>query len=362
MPDAGSTLRSMSEPARPISPGEELARVMAEIAGALQGSGAALTLHPSGRPAELLYADPGKGLEDVLAAMLASNALDWHQEHEDHHIWVRGEFGRHAPQAIVLPVRQVPGHARLVITVFFDTLDAERHAAAEAAYLQRRPFAVGYFRLWQQERLHRRDVAALRAALDRVDIAVMLIAKSGTLSFANDAAHKLLEAGAGILERNGKLQAANRADNVTLGVLITHIIDASEDLDTLDKVPLLTIARDGSSPLIVAVLPAPHPVAEDGEIAALVFAVDPDMEISELATPVCRAFGLTRVETDLACRLASGMSVQEAANAMHVKLETARTYLRSIFLKTGTNRQVDLVRLILVSLVRATDARQIDAI
>ena len=351
-----SDLPISREPARLISPQEELARVMSEISGALQGSGAALTLHPSGRPAELLYADSGKGLEDVLTALLASNALDWNQEHEDHHIWLTGDFGRHAPQAIVLPVRQVSGHSRLVITVFFDTLDEERHAAAEAAYLQRRPFAVGYFRLWQQERLHRRDVASLRSALDRVDVAVMLIARSGKLSFANEAAHKLLEAGTGILERGGKLQAGNRADNVTLGVLITHVIDASEHLDTLDKVPLLTIKRDAASPLIVAVLPAPHPVAEDGEIAALVFAVDPDMEIMELAAPVCRAFGLTRVETDLACRLASGESVQEAATTMHVKLETARTYLRSIFSKTGTNRQVDLVRLILVSLVRATDA------
>ena len=335
---------------------------MAEIAGALHGSGAALTLHPSGRPAELLYADPGKGLEDVLAALLGSNALDWDQDHEDHHIWLSGDFGRHAPQAIVLPVRQVPSHSRLVITVFFDTLDAERHAAAEAAYLQRRPFAVGYFRLWQQERLHRRDVAALRSALDRVDVAVMLIAKSGTLSFANEAARKLLEAGTGLLERNGKLQAATRAENVTLGVLITHVIDASEHLDSLDKVPLLTIERDGSSPLIVAVLPAPHPVSEEGEIAALVFAVDPDMEIRELAMPVCRAFGLTRAETDLACGLASGLSVQDAAAAMHVKLETARTYLRSIFSKTGTNRQADLVRLILVSLVRASDPREIGMI
>ena len=47
---------------------------------------------------------------------------------------------------------------------------------------------------------------------------------------------------------------------------------------------------------------------------------------------------------------------------MHVKLETARTYLRSIFSKTGTNRQVDLVRLILVSLVRASDPREFEAI
>lgn len=327
---------------------------MVEIAEALHGSDAALTLHPIGRPPKLIYADPGRGLENVLQVLLLAGALDWHQEHEDHHLWLVGDFGRHAPKAIALPIRQVPGHSRLVITVFFDTLDAERQAAAEAAYLQRRPFAVGYFRLWQQERLHRREVAALRSALNRVDIAVMLITKSGTLSFANEAARGLLDAGQGIHERDGRLQAANRVDNVTLGVLITHVIEDSEHLNSLDTVPLLTVHREGFSPLILAVLPAPHPVTEAGEIAVLVFAVDPDMDITELAIPVCRAFGLTRTESELACRLASGQSMQEAATVMRVKLETARTYLRSIFLKTGTNRQADLVRLILVSLVRTS--------
>ena len=339
-------------PSDPMSPHEELARVMAEIAEALHGSGAALTLHPSGRRPELVYADPGKGLEDVVATLMAAGAFDWHQEHEDHHIWLAGDLGGHAPQAISLPVRQVPGHGRLVITVFFETLDAERHAAAEAAYLQRRPFAVGYFRLWQQDRIHRRDVAALRSALDRVDIAVMLIARSGTLAFANEAARALLSAGTGIHERNDRLHASNRADNTTLSVLIAHVIDQSEHLDPPGKVPLLTVKRPGSSPLILAVLPAPHKVTEEDDIAALVFAVDPDMDVTEMAMPVCQAFGLTRTESDLACRLASGQSMQETADAMHVKLETARSYLRLIFSKTGTNRQADLVRLILVSLVR----------
>lgn len=333
---------------------------MVEIAGALGGIGAALTIHPADRPTELVHAD--QGLAEIMAVLIRSGSLDWQQEHADHHIWLRGEFGRHAPHAVALPVRQVAGHSRLVITVFFATLDAERRAAADAAYLQRRPFAVGYFRLWQQERLHRRDVATLRAALDRVDIAVMLIAKSGSLAFANDAARKLLDAESGLYVRNGALRTHGGSAAVTLRVAIAHVIDANENGLSIDKAPLLKIDRAGLAPLIVAVLPAPHPVVEEGEIAALVFAVDPDVTIGEFAAPVCRVFGLTRVETELACKLASGATLQEAAASMHVQIETARTYLRAIFSKTGTNRQTDLVRLILTSLVRASDGRAFEAV
>ena len=102
-------------------------------------------------------------------------------------------------------------------------------------------------------------------------------------------------------------------------------------------------------------LPSPHPALEDGEIAALVLVVDHEMDIREFAIPVCRVFGLTRVETEVACELAMGRTLDEIANLYNIKPETIRGYLKSIFSKTGVNRQVDLVRLILMSLIRAQD-------
>jgi DNA-binding CsgD family transcriptional regulator len=39
----------------------------------------------------------------------------------------------------------------------------------------------------------------------------------------------------------------------------------------------------------------------------------------------------------------------QAARVLHLSEQTARTYSKLIFAKTGTNRQADLVRLILTS-------------
>lgn len=345
----------LTDRAYAITAEQELARVMAEICAALGGTSAALTLHPAEQPASLVYAGPADDLQPRMAELLAAGALDWEQDHPDHHIWVSGEFAPHAPHAIALPVRRVPGHGRLVITVFFDTLDAERRAAAEAAYLDRRPFAVGYFRLWQQDRVHRRDVDTLRAALDRFGIAVMLVTKGGEVAFKNEAARKLLDIGDGLSEQRRRLRARGRADDRALEDAIDEAIDAGEG-DDARKVMMLSVQREDVAPLMISVVPSPVPVVEQGEIAAMVFTVDPAMDIRELARPVCDLFGLTRVEAELACLLAAGETLGDAADAIRVKRETARGYLRSMFNKTGVNRQADLIRMILLNLVRVSES------
>ena len=57
-------------------------------------------------------------------------------------------------------------------------------------------------------------------------------------------------------------------------------------------------------------------------------------------------FDLTPKEAVLAASLASGMTLKEAAADAHIRINTARSYLDSIFLKTGTHQQSQLVALL----------------
>jgi DNA-binding CsgD family transcriptional regulator len=54
-------------------------------------------------------------------------------------------------------------------------------------------------------------------------------------------------------------------------------------------------------------------------------------------------FDLTRAEARLVVHLVQGSSLRSSAHALGVQYETARTYLKSIFQKTGTHRQPQLV-------------------
>jgi DNA-binding CsgD family transcriptional regulator len=64
---------------------------------------------------------------------------------------------------------------------------------------------------------------------------------------------------------------------------------------------------------------------------------------AELAT----RFGLTPAEGRVAAQLAQGKSVREIALELHVTHHTVRSQLKSVFQKTGTRRQGELIHRLL---------------
>ncbi|MEZ5564124.1 MAG: helix-turn-helix transcriptional regulator [Gammaproteobacteria bacterium] len=67
-------------------------------------------------------------------------------------------------------------------------------------------------------------------------------------------------------------------------------------------------------------------------------------------------FGLSRAEARLAAELLAGETLAQAGITLCVSINTVRTQLRAIFAKTGTERQADLVRLLMPTvLISAPD-------
>jgi DNA-binding CsgD family transcriptional regulator len=58
-------------------------------------------------------------------------------------------------------------------------------------------------------------------------------------------------------------------------------------------------------------------------------------------------FGLTPAECRLADLLAEGLELRNCAECMHITVGTARFMLKSIFHKTETHRQSQLIRLLM---------------
>jgi DNA-binding CsgD family transcriptional regulator len=57
-------------------------------------------------------------------------------------------------------------------------------------------------------------------------------------------------------------------------------------------------------------------------------------------------FDLTPAESRLAQIMAQGSSLEESAQALNIKMSTARTQLASLFAKTNTSRQGKLVAIL----------------
>ena len=56
-----------------------------------------------------------------------------------------------------------------------------------------------------------------------------------------------------------------------------------------------------------------------------------------------KRFDLSPAQARLVSHLVAGVSLKSSAKALGIKYETARSYLKSTFLKTGTHRQAELV-------------------
>ena len=108
--------------------------------------------------------------------------------------------------------------------------------------------------------------------------------------------------------------------------------------------------RDSRRPLTVTVAPLigedpllPH----DGPLQ-LVFVVDPEARRASPEAWLREAYGLTGAEARLAVALANGASLDDVADATSTAIGTLRTHLKHVLAKTGTRRQSELVRLVLL--------------
>jgi DNA-binding CsgD family transcriptional regulator len=62
---------------------------------------------------------------------------------------------------------------------------------------------------------------------------------------------------------------------------------------------------------------------------------------------VATHYGLTPAEARLAVTLVEGKTLEEAVQLLDITVHTARTQLRSVFAKTETHRQPELIALLL---------------
>src|SRR5262249_43558600 len=107
------------------------------------------------------------------------------------------------------------------------------------------------------------------------------------------------------------------------------------------------VPRGGGRPLVVcATLVSAGSREEFHEAAGIILLVDPDNHREPAEAILQRAFDLTPAETRLALGLIRGHDLQAIAQLNGVRVGTLRIQLKSIFTKTQTSRQAELVTLL----------------
>ncbi|WP_341209167.1 hypothetical protein [uncultured Sphingomonas sp.] len=338
-----------------ITVADDVAMVTGHFASTLGAEAWALTSTHEQGASRCLAA---QGLDDLTGAALAQIA-DRIESDCGHRapepVWCDRVSTAYPASALVIPVQRTPGQPGTFVNLIFSSADDAARRAIEAQCRREWPSVSAYFRLWQAARLAQRRTVGIETGLNLVAIGVVLLSDDGHIAFANETARHLMERHDGIREHRGQVQATDRSDAAALSTAIGYVLAQSGVDGAVDRMPLLMLRRDSGPPLVTSFAAMPRSAHADGDgEGALLFFVDPGLDIHQLAEPVCKLFRLSRVETELTCLLASGQTLAAAAQALHVKLGTARGYLKQVFVKTGSNRQVDLVRLIFSNLIRAS--------
>lgn len=188
------------------------------------------------------------------------------------------------------------------------------------------------------------DAASLDA-FERLGAGVLLVDARRTIRFANGVAETMLEVGDGLSSTGGRLWAGGASDQR----LARAIADAAgQGRYAAGRTATLVAVPRANSPNPLSVAVSPYSEARrslfDGGPLALVIVGMPDRRAAFPVEALRDLYDFTPAEARLAVALCNGTSLADHARASGVALTTARTHLTSIFLKSGENRQADLIR------------------
>jgi DNA-binding CsgD family transcriptional regulator len=212
------------------------------------------------------------------------------------------------------------------------------------------PHFIRAFDLGRKFAATRRLAGDLATVLDRSQHGLFLLGEDGFVRHANRLGERLVAEAQGLRLVCGRLTAANAADARTLTALIGAAGSSDVERRAGGSMTLATPQR--RAPLSITVAPVRSERAErfapiHRGHSILVCVTDLEAKVSLPEQKLRDLFGLTRAEGRLALAIFEGLSPSEAATSFGVSPNTVRVQLGHIFEKTGTNRQSELVRLMM---------------
>ena len=178
---------------------------------------------------------------------------------------------------------------------------------------------------------------------ERLGCGCILIDASGHVLRMNEYASRYI--GRDLLIGHQRLAAAHPGCNPILQRLITAMLAADPQFEVAPGT--VALHREHKHPLVLRVAPVVGPVhtAFSGAKGVITL-IDPD-DCLELPQDLLQAaYGLTPAEARVAQRVACGENPEEIADRHQVSPGTVRMQLKSIFQKTNTKRQAQLVSLL----------------
>jgi DNA-binding CsgD family transcriptional regulator len=192
------------------------------------------------------------------------------------------------------------------------------------------------------------EAASLAGALDGLSAAMCIVDPAGRIVHANTACHFILDAGDVVSAIAGRIVANDPKIDQAFRDLFAAAGSGDAALGTRG-IALPLKAQDGSH-YVAHVLPLTSGarrlagIAYNATVALFICKVT-----TEARSPpeiIARAYKLTPTELRVLLGIVEVGGVPETAAALGVAESTVKTHLGNLFVKTGTRRQADLVKVV----------------
>jgi DNA-binding CsgD family transcriptional regulator len=188
--------------------------------------------------------------------------------------------------------------------------------------------------------------AGLEIALDMHPTGIFLLGSTGQVVLMNGAASALVLERDGLLATRTGLRAERPAESSLLEKTIRQAASTSNG-HGISAGGMMLISRRARPPLQIVVSPISKSALTYQAVAAIAFVTDPAQRQRPTRDVLKARFGLTPAECRVALLLGDGHAPRKIANMIGVTDNTVRSQIKSIFSKTGVNRQGELIRLLL---------------
>ncbi|WP_211463210.1 helix-turn-helix transcriptional regulator [Collimonas silvisoli] len=188
----------------------------------------------------------------------------------------------------------------------------------------------------------------MSGSLDVLAMPTLLFDEYSRVVHTNRNANALLSSGISLSIEGGHLFTSDAAATRGLNLELTNAIRASRGSGA-ELAGVVLLPRLERLPLMLMIAPLRLAGAFPVQGAALLFIFDPEMTPTITSDLVRRLFGLSEAEAELAVALCSGKTLDDVAKERGTSMNTIKSQIKSIFLKTGTKRQSELVSLLLAS-------------
>ncbi len=203
--------------------------------------------------------------------------------------------------------------------------------------------------------LHRQSIITKHRtfeALNYLPIGIVLVDENCQVTFINRTAREFAENNDGLIYCDDVISVSHPEERETIRKVIRKLIHSARRGEVLPSETMVVTRRSGARSYLVLIDTLwDIENKEEGRLMddpiAVMFITDPEYQVEVPAESLQRLFDLLPFEARLLEKLIGNRSLEEASRELGITKNTARQYLKAVFDKTNTNRQAQLMKLVM---------------